>query len=400
MKTLVLCDLDDRHDNLLPLSFTRPIASFRVGIDTIADKWQAALGAEKVAHRPVQYLSPKYGSQFPEGELLYVAGHILPDPQLAQAVATLTPGHALVDDKGEYIARCAVSDSADPAADFVTVYSAPLRAVNYVFDIFLLNGQTIREDFLRITAGRTSMPLSQTCTLIGSPVDEEGTHTLFIEEGAKVEGAVINVTTGPVYIGRDAEVMEGACLRGPLALCDKARINMGAKVYGDTTIGPRCKVGGEVNNIVMFGYSNKSHDGFLGNAVIGEWCNIGAGVNASNLKNDYSKIRIWNYATHSFMRTDLQFCGLIMGDHSKIGINCMLNTATVMGVGVNLHGTGFPRTFIPSFSEGSPGAGFADVTLSKFCDIADRVLSRRGQSVSQADRDIFEAVRTVAAKYK
>ena len=221
-----------------------------------------------------------------------------------------------------------------------------------------------------------------------------------IEEGATIEGATINLRKGPVYIGHNAEIMEGSCVRGPLALCKEAKIRMGSKIYGGSTFGPFCKVGGEIDNAVFFGFSNKAHDGYLGNAVIGEWCNIGAGVNASNLKNDYSKIRVWNYKSHTFMRTDLQFCGPIIGDHTKIGVNCMLNTATVLGVGVNIHGSGFPRVFVPSFSEGSPVTGFTNVTMKKFHDIAERVMSRRDLRLTDIDNRIYEKVYEVAARFK
>jgi UDP-N-acetylglucosamine diphosphorylase/glucosamine-1-phosphate N-acetyltransferase len=231
-------------------------------------------------------------------------------------------------------------------------------------------------------------------------VDEQGRPLIFLEEGASVEAATLNTKFGPIYIGAEATVMEGSNLRGPIALCEHATVNMGSKIYPGTTIGPHCKVGGEINNAVIFGFSNKAHDGYLGNAVIGEWCNIGAGTNASNLKNDYSKIRIWNYAKRTFMRTDLQFCGLMMGDHSKIGINGMLNTATVIGVGVNLHGSGFPRVFIPSFSQGSPSGGFTDVPLNKFFDIAERAMARRAIKLSDDDKTLFECIAQKAAEFK
>ncbi len=401
MNDIILFDTPECHDNLLPLSFTRPVADFRVGITTIAEKWKAATGAARVLHAPVDYLRPKFAPEpLPDGEHLFIAGNVIPDAALVGAVGKLASGEGLVADGGSVVAFRGTAAGLDSRNFTPIIYKGDIVAVRYVFDIFRLNGGCITDDFRCITAGRESMPLPQSNTVIGKMTDDEGMPLLFIEEGADIQGATINLTKGPVYIGRDAEVMEGVCLRGPLAVCSNAHVNMGAKVYGNTTIGPFCKVGGEVNNIVMFGYSNKSHDGFLGNAVIGEWCNIGAGVNASNLKNDYSKIRIWNYASHSFMRTDLQFCGLIMGDHSKIGINCMLNTATVMGVAVNLHGAGFPRTFIPSFSEGSPAAGFSEVPMRKFFDIAERVMSRRGLSVGDADRKIFEAVREVAARLR
>ena len=207
------------------------------------------------------------------------------------------------------------------------------------------------------------------------------------------------MTNGPIYIGKDATIMEGSCIRAPFAACEHSQVNMGAKIYGATTLGPYCKVGGELNNVVMIGYSNKAHDGFLGNAVIGEWCNIGGGTTASNLKNDYTEIKLWNYPAHRFLKTGLQFCGLIMGDHSKAGINCMFNTATVIGVGVNIHGAGFPRNFVASFSEGST-AGFSDVSMTKFFDTARRVMARRHVELSDIDKEIFMAVQAIAEGYK
>jgi UDP-N-acetylglucosamine diphosphorylase/glucosamine-1-phosphate N-acetyltransferase len=267
------------------------------------------------------------------------------------------------------------------------------------YDIFMENHRGIVEDFALLTHGRASQSLSDTNTVIGNPVDDNGNPMIFIEEGAVVEGAMLNVKNGPIYVGRNAEVMEGSCLRGPIALCEHAVVNMGTRMYGATTLGPYCKVGGEVNNVVMMGYSNKAHDGFLGNAVIGEWCNIGGGSTASNLKNDYTEIKLWNYPAHRFLRTGLQFCGLIMGDHSKSGINCMFNTATVLGVGVNIHGAGFPRNFVASFSEGS-ASGFTDVPLTKFFDIARRMMARRGLTLSEIDMRIFESIHAFADNYK
>lgn len=228
------------------------------------------------------------------------------------------------------------------ARNFSDVFEEDIRHLRQVYDVFIMNPQLLVEDFRRITAGRRSMPLPDSNRVLGKLADNDGNPMIFIEEGASVEGATINLNEGPVYIGRDATIMEGSCLRGPIAFCDHAVARMGAKLYGGSTFGPYVKVGGEIDNSVIFGYSNKAHDGYLGNAVVGEWCNIGAGVNCSNLKNDYSKIRLWNYRLRSFARTDLQFCGPIIGDHTKLGINVMLNTATVIGVGVNIYGSGFP----------------------------------------------------------
>lgn len=399
---IVLFDSHKRHCDLLPMSFTRPLADFRVGILTLRQKWERIMPG-RYSYLPEEYLRGKF-AMAGTGSSTFIAGWVLADARLAEAVAALGDGEGLAAG-GELIAfrggREAFEAALDnPAAEGVREYDAPLRALEFVYDIFRLNGQAICDDYRLLTAGRESQPLPDSCRLIGSPTLPDGLPAVFIEEGADLEGASFNVKEGPVYIGRRASVMEGAAVRGPFALGDDAKVRMGTKIYGATTVGPWCKVGGEIDNAVIFGYSNKAHDGYLGNAVVGEWCNIGAGVNASNLKNDYSKIRIWNYPRHTFMRTDLQFCGLIMADHSKAGINCMFNTATVVGVGCNIHGSGFPRVFIPSFSEGSPAGGMTDVSLDRFCVIAQRVMARRGIDLTDDDRAIFSRVYQVASSYK
>lgn len=403
MINVILYDSEAVHADMLPLSFTRPVSDFRVGIDTIAQKWQRMLPGTYSVHT-APYLREKF-TPSPTGDNHFIAANCLPSAELAQAVAALETGQALTLPDGEYVAYRGtmpmfgklIEGELSPET---VVFGGPCTTLHHLYDIFMHNGQAITEDYKALTAGRESRPLPPGNLLIGDPLLPDGTPALFIEEGATIMGATINVTEGPVYIGRGASLLECSCVRGPLALCDHAQVNMGAKIYAKTTIGPHCKVGGELNNVVMFGYSNKAHDGYLGNAVIGEWCNIGAGTNASNLKNDYSKIRLWNYPRRTFMRTSLQFCGLIMGDHSKAGINCMFNTATVVGVGCNIHGAGFPRPFIPSFSQGSPTSGFKDVDLEKFFDIAARVMSRRGIGLTEQDRRIFEAIFEVAGTYK
>ncbi len=396
----MLFEIEENHVNLLPLSFTRPVSAFRVGILTIEEKWRRMFAGDYCV-RPVEYLRGKFCDCGILGDdVWYIAGNVLPDRRLADRLERLSPGESVADSEGWLVAF------RGKPADFENGnLGSPekldgVKSLQYVFDVFLNNAEQIRQDFRLITEGRRSMPLPESNLLIGSPVGKDGCPMIFIEEGAVVEGATLNVKDGPIYIGRDATVMETAAIRGPLAICERAKIRMGAHIYGGTTFGPYCKVGGEVDNTVMFGYSNKAHDGYLGNAVIGEWCNIGAGTNASNLKNDYSKIRIWNYAGKRFMRTDLQFCGLIMGDHSKTGVNCMFNTATVIGVGVNVHGAGFPRVFVPSFSEGSASSGFSDVPMKKFYDIAERVMERRGIALTDDDRLIYERVREVASRFK
>lgn len=393
MINVIFYDLPRVHADLLPMTFTRPVADFRIGITTIREKWAMMLPQDcRYGYRTVGFLVKKYKAEEIDDNL-FIAGNVVPNPALVEEVLRLEIGEALF--KGDdFIAYRGVSPDMHADNYMKKEYNGECLVLHYLFDIFLNNGAVIKQDFEMITKGRTSCALSASNTIIGDP------DLVFVEEGAYVEGAFLNTNGGPIYIGKDAQVMEGSCVRGPMALCEHSNINMGSKIYSDTTIGPWSKVGGELNNVVVFGYSNKAHDGFLGNAVIGEWCNIGAGTNASNLKNDYSKIRVWNYPDHTFMRTDLQFCGLIMGDHSKVGINCMFNTATVVGVGVNIHGSGFPRTFIPSFSEGSPVGGFTDVQLKKFFDIANRAMARRGLLLTDLDYEIFEEIYKIADTYK
>lgn len=381
MKNIILFDPIEARANLLPLTLTRPVALLRHGISTISEKWQKAIPGT-YSYSTQDYLSKKYPMiEAADGDNLFIAGNLHPDAELVEAILALAPGQALVDGNGSVMAR---RGNGTPTTQIAYEGPAPL-ALNHVWDIFMLNDEALRRDFSSLTAGRTSQPLSDTCRLIGDP------SQLFIEEGATVEGAIINVSKGPVYVGRDAEIMEGACLRGPIALCEHAVVNMGGKIYGATTLGPYCKVGGELNNVVMTGYSNKAHDGFIGNAVVGEWCNLGAGCTASNLKNTYSPVKVWSMAESRFIKTDLQFCGLIMGDHSKAGINTMFNTATVIGVGVNFYGAGFPRTYIQSFTEGSP-LGMKPAILDRFFDTATRMMARRHKELTDIDREIFTTI--------
>ncbi len=396
---IALFDNQEDHLDLLPLSFTRPICDFRVGITTIREKWQTFLPDAEISAVPVEFLRDRFGKvDDPDEEILYISGTLVPDAEMAAVIVALKPGAAIVCDDRPLAFRGSWSNM--QARKFDDVFPRELRRLKYVYDVFLLNPALIVEDYLRITTGRTSAPLPESNRVIGPLLDADGGPMLFIEEGAEVEGATFNLTGGPIYIGKDAAVMEGCCLRGPIALCDHSKARMGSKLYGGSTFGPYVKVGGEIDNSVIFGYSNKAHDGYLGNAVVGEWCNIGAGVNCSNLKNDYSKIRLWNYRLHSFARTELQFCGPIIGDHTKLGVNVMLNTATVIGVGVNIYGSGFPRVFVPSFLEGSPNSGFADVPVKRFLTIAERVMARRGIALTERDRIIFDKIFEYASHLK
>lgn len=397
MKNIILFDIPQQHLELLPLAFTRPVADIRVGILTLREKWERLLPGSYSYITP-EYMAEKYPAVIAPDNL-FIAGHLIPDDTLVAQVDRLQPGEALVDQDTVIAFRGSEADFREGRHTATLACEKEPRCIHHLYDIFLLNGECLEADFKLITRGRTSQPLSPSNRIIGDPCFADGTPKIFIEPGAKAECAIFNVTNGPIYLGADSEVMEGSCIRAPFAACEHVFVNMGTKIYGATTLGPYCKVGGELNNVVMFGFSNKAHDGFLGNAVIGEWCNLGAGAVASNLKNDYSEIKLWNYPTRRFLRTHLQFCGLIMGDHSKAGINTMFNTATVIGVGVNIHGAGFPRNFVASFSEGGT-AGFTDVQLPKFYAIAEKMMARRGRSLTEADKTIFEAIYNQAEQLK
>ena len=392
-RNIIIFDDTEVRRHLLPLSYTRPVAHLRVGITTIDEKWRSMLGEATYSYLTVPYLKGKYPLKARRDNLL-VAGHVIPTPELAQQVLQLQHGEALMVGE-DLIAFNGSAHDFDARHWSNVVYPGQKPdMITRPYHLFLLNGKVLEADFDRLTSGRQSQPLSETNIVIGDR------NRIFIEEGAWVEGAYLNTHDGPIYLGRDTEVMEGAMIRGAFAACDHAKVRMGAKVYGATTLGPYCKIGGEVENTVMIGYSNKAHDGFLGDAVIGEGCNLGGGTTASDLKNDYSEIKVWDYVDQRFVRTGLQFCGLIMGDHSKTGVNCMINTATVLGVGVNIHGAGFPRNFVASFQEGSATAGFKDVPLQAFMGIAERMMARRNVQLTDADRDIFTAIYNLSDRYK
>lgn len=384
---IILKDPSDIREQLLPITYTRPVADIRVGITTLREKWERLIPGD-YSYITCDYLSELFPltADADNCDSITISADIIASPTLADAILGLADGQALVTPEGRLI-------SVRGAGTSQTVFDGPVRSLKRLTDIFTLNGEQIADDFQQLTRSRKSASPGGGVTVVGDPT------LVFIEEGATVQCCSINVTDGPVYIGKNAEVMEGSTLRGPVAVCEHSVVRMGCRIYPDTTIGPWSKVGGELSNVVIQSYSNKAHDGYLGNAVIGSWCNLGAGTTASNLKNDYTEIKLWNYPAQRFLRTGLQFCGLIMGDHSKAGVNTMFNTATVIGVGVNIHGTGFPRNFVASFSEGGT-AGYTEVSMTKFFDIASRVMARRGIDLTDADRRMFMAIRDIAENYK
>lgn len=402
----ILFDDSTRMD-MLPLTFMRPVADIRFGILTIREKWEKYLGA-KTSTLTEKYLNVKYPMVKGENNIL-INGSVCPSKELVDRINQLKPDEALVH--GEYIiALCVIEKD---LIDIESVESSRVEEVekrevegineietdiehvkiSFPWDLFSLNGKAIKDDFELITKGRKSAKLSDTNRVLFP-------ENVFIEEGVKAEFATINACDGPVYLGKDSELMEGCIIRGAFALGENATVKMSAKIYGPTTIGPHSKVGGEINNCVIFGYTNKAHDGFLGNSVIAEWCNLGADTNNSNLKNTYDEVKVWNYTNEKFISTGLVFCGLIMGDHSKSGINTMFNTGTVVGVNSNIYGAGFQRTFIPSFAWGSSNTGYITYEIQKAIDVAKKVYERRGLDFDQTEIDILKSVFNITFTYR
>lgn len=380
------------HRHLLPLTYTRPVGALRVGILTTADAWW------RMTELPVGYRTePCLSAKYPDvrGEVVReVHGGLLPMPDVVGAVLDLEPGQALVRD-GKLLAICETGQGRSGELDWASVpaylsqvtFGGEAVLIERPWHVFQQCGKAIINDFVLLTEGRRTQRLGTQNTVIGDP------SLIFLEEGAVVEACILNTTNGPIYIGKNAEVMEGSMIRGPFALGDGAQVKMGAKIYGPSSFGPECRVGGEVSNSVMQGFSNKGHDGFLGNSVLGEWCNLGADTNSSNLKNTYGEVSAWSYAANAMVGTGQQFCGLIMGDHSKSGINTMFNTGTVVGVCANVFGSGFPPKHVPSFSWGG-AEGFQEHTLVKALDTARLVMARRHVQLSLQEAAILEQVFT------
>ncbi len=376
---------------LLPFTYTRPVADIRIGILTIREKWEKYLGSTTTTLTE-EYLSDKYPMVELEENVMINASY-LPNENLVEIISNLKPNQAVFKD--DAVIAFFTNDSQEEV-DFdqyeIIDFTGDCLIVEHTWDIFAKNDAAIREDFALLTEGRSSQPIPKSVNVI-SP------STIFVEEGAKMEFVTLNASTGPIYIGKNTEIMEGSVIRGPFALCEEAQVKLATKVYGATTVGPHCRIGGEINNSVLFGYSNKGHDGFLGNSVLGEWCNIGADSNNSNLKNNYEEVKLWSFETESFAKTGLQFCGLMMGDHSKCGINTMFNTGTVVGVSANIFGSGFPRNFVPSFSWGG-ASGFVTYLTNKAFEVAKIVMDRRHVAFTDQDKAILEHVFELSKKWR
>ena len=389
---LILFDSVSARKKLLPFTYTRPMAEIRVGILTISEKWEKWLNTSS-SHQTEPYLSKKYPGSYEE-QNLYIAGNLCPNKKLVEEITSLKSnqklvkeGYILASKQGKVTGNSLGLDCKE--VEFID----EITQINYNWDIFKHNGEQIRADYALITKGRESQPINDKYTRTYN------LDNIFIEEGVSIKDATLNAENGPIYIGREAVIEEGAIVRGPFAICHNSTVNTNARMRGDITIGPWSKVGGEVSNSVIFGFSNKGHDGFLGNSVLGEWCNIGADTNTSNLKNNYDLIKVWDYDKGGFINTGEQFCGLMMGDHSKCGINTMFNTGTIVGVAANIFGPGFPRTFIPSFAWGGP-AGFTTFKLPKVFEMANVAMKRRHGDFNEIEKAILSNVFEQEAQYR
>ena len=379
------------RDELLPFTYTRPVSDIRIGILTIREKWEIFTGSTTTSLTE-DYLSHKFPMvEFSDN--IMINGAYLPNEDIMSIIEKMSSNQAIFDN--DIVVAFRVSNTQDSvdfdSLDKLKCPESVLRVKN-LCDIYRLNGEAIISDFELLTKDKNSHPIPDGAHYINKEL-------IFIEEGAKLPFCFLNASDGPIYIGKNSEIMEGGLIRGPFAVCENSVVKMGSKIYGSTTIGPHCKVGGEISNSIFFGYSNKSHDGFLGNSVIGEWCNLGADSNTSNLKNNYSDVKLWNYESESFINTGLQFCGLMMGDHSKCGINTMFNTGTVVGVFANIFGSGFLRNFVPSFSWGG-NKGFTTYLTKKAFQAASLVMQRRGCKFTNQESQILKEVFEISKKYR
>ncbi len=395
-KNIIL--FDDQVESLYPLALTKPVSKLRVGILTIAEKWERYLNGI-VSYMTQEYLADKYQIKIKDDNL-FINGRILPTDKLVLMIKDLGLNEAILYEEQLVAARIdrkqlsRILDEDDPGHLDGTDISSLEGVIDYIqrpYDIFRKNDQEIRKDYELITKGRKSQ-------IIPKEVSTKG-FKIFIEPGAEVDLCRLNSSTGPIYIGKDAKILDAAVIRGPFALCEGAVVKMSAKIYGATTVGPHSKVGGEIKNCVFQSYSNKGHDGYLGDSVLGEWCNLGADTNSSNLKNNYTEVKVWDYSETRFAKSGLQFCGLIMGDHSKCGINTMFNTGTVVGVNCNIYGSGYPRNFIPSFSWGG-AHGYSTYQLEKAIETAEKVLARKKLILEQDDKNILEHIFTQSAQFR
>ncbi len=397
-RNIILFD-DEKWKSLLPLTYTKPISELRIGILKISEKWSRFLDGE-VSYITQDYLTEKYPINISDDNYV-INSRLLPNDKIASLIKGLELNDALLIedtfiaarlDNGQFEKLINENDIEELNGTLLNIEKLESVLIEKPYHIFQYNGKEIEKDYKLLTKNHKSAQIPESVRTL-SP------ENIFISDTATLNHCIINASEGPVYIGEHVEIMEGSVIRGPFAACNNSVVKMSAKIYGNTTIGPYSKVGGELNNVVIQGYSNKGHDGFLGNAVIGEWCNLGADTNNSNLKNNYSEVRLWDYGLQSFAKTGLQFCGLIMGDHSKCGINTMFNTGTVVGICANIFGSGYPRNFIPSFAWGGR-EGFQTNSLRKALEVADIVMQRRKVMLTDIEKNILQYIFDNTSQYR
>lgn len=430
MKQLLFEDFS--RVDLYPLTYTRPVWDLRVGILRLHEKWAHHLSGSP-AKLATGYLGDRFNDYAPNAEYLAFNGKFLPSAEYVKGIQEGLGPNEYLEAEGEIIAfrgkfgemagiawqhsidalkaagnahaeelelKAGLMPSAigaellDAAGFKARSYDGPLpEAIRDPWDIFRLNGAAIRSDFAWMGARVGNSPIDDRHSIV------YGRDNIFAAPGVKIRAATLNAEDGPIYLGEGVSIQEGAIIHGAHAICDHATVNMGAKLRGDTTVGPWSKVGGEIANSVIWGYSNKGHEGYLGNSVLGQWCNLGADTNTSNLKNNYAEVKVWNYNKGGFKRSGQQFCGLIMGDHSKCGINTMWNTGTVVGVSANVFGAGYPRNFVPSFAWGG-AAGYSTYRLKKVFETAELVMSRRKKDLDDQEKNILKAVFELSKQYR
>lgn len=400
---VILCD-DQRISDLLPLTYTRPAWDLRAGIFTQLERWKHLIN-KPVFTKGSGYLSPHYDHLPKEFPAILVNSRYIPDHEFVRICGDLGPLEVIVAENGDWLAARIDDDgflqinhplelSHFLEADFKQQQvSHELLSFGFPEELFRMNAELIKQDFPLATASTPQAQLNDPYTKV------YGKDNIFLAEGASVKAAILNAEDGPMYIGPGATISEGAIIARSHAFCNHSTVAMGAKLRGDTTVGPWSKVGGEVSNSIIMGYSNKGHDGYLGNAVIGYWCNLGADTNNSNLKNNYTNVKLWHYPTQRFRDTGLQFCGLIMGDHSKCAINTMFNTGTVIGVSANIFGAGFPRNFIPSFSWGGANS-IKPYRFNKAEEVMHLVMGRRGLTLENSEKEVLEAVFETSSQFR
>lgn len=388
---IILFDEPIARQALLPLTYTRPVAGIRIGILSIAEKWSRRFETE-VSFDTEDYLSKKFNTNKSDDNV-FINGALCPTDKLITEIQKLSLNEGISRNGSVLAIRAAALDLKNQESIKFTEFENEVTLIDRPWKIFKNNALQIEADFKLVTKGRTSASITDLHTIV------YGKENIFIEEGASIKAAIINAENGPVYIGKNTHIHEGAIIKGSFALCEGSHVNMGTKIKGDTTIGPFSKVGGEVSNSVIFGYSNKGHEGFIGNTVIGEWCNLGADTNTSNLKNNYDSVKLWSYSKGGFLDSGEQFCGLIMGDHSKCGINTMFNTGTVVGVSANIFGSGFPRNFVPSYAWGG-ASGFTTFQKKKADEVAERVMARRNIEYSEEEKEILHHIFDLSSEYR